>query len=52
MGIKGEGGSRMSPRLWAREEVVIVVSSMVSDMVQVLLRVDLVSMRRSSVCHS
>ena len=42
-------GSRITPRLRARGEGVMVEVPMVSEMGQVLLRVDLVPMRRSSV---
>ena len=42
-------GSRMKPRLRARGEGVMVVSSMVSVMGPVLLSVDLVPMRMTSV---
>ena len=48
-GSKDRVGSRMTPRLRARGEGVMVEVPMVSEMGPVLLRVDLVPMRRSSV---
>ena len=50
-GSKDRVGSRMTPRLRARGEgvMVCVMVPMVSEMGPVLLRVDLVPMRRSSV---
>lgn len=48
-GSKERVGSRITPRLRARGEGVMVEASMVSEMGPVLLRVDLVPMRRSSV---
>ena len=48
-GSKDRVGSRIMPRLRARGEGVIVEVLMVSEIGPVLLRVDLVPMRRSSV---
>ena len=48
-GTKERVGSRITPRLRARGEGVLVEVSMVSEMGPVFLRVDLVPMRRSSV---
>ena len=49
-GVKVRVGSMMmTPRLRTRVEGVMVEESMVSEMGPVLLRVDLVPMRRSSV---
>ena len=48
-GSKDRVGSRMTQRLHARGEGVMVEVPMVSEMGPVLLRVDLVPMRRSSV---
>ena len=48
-GVKVRVGSMMTPRLRTRVEGVMVEESMGSEMGPVLLRVDLVPMRRSSV---
>ena len=48
-GSKERVGSRITPRLPATEEGVMVEASMVNEMGPVLLRVDLVPMRRSYV---